>query len=90
MKNKIQIDVDTDRTPNVMIGHPPEFNPTTPEEASKMILIDISCVFEALCSLIHLADQNAFASKRDLVNTAIEHLNGLLVDEPKKNEEDEK
>ena len=79
MKNTIQIDVDTDRTPNVMIGHPPEFKPTTPEEAKSMIIRDISCVFEALCTLIHMADQSGYAVKADLIKTSIDHLNGMLI-----------
>lgn len=78
MKNKIQIDVDTDRNPNVMIGHPPEFDPTTPEEAKKIILDDISCVFEALCSLIHLADQTGYAKKDELIKTATDELKNML------------
>jgi len=78
MKNKIQIDVDTERKPNLIIGHPEEFNPTTPEEAKEVIINDISCIFEAFCELIHLADQSGYGKKSDYVKTAIEHLNKML------------
>lgn len=78
MKNKIQIDVDTDRKPILLIGHPEEFNPTTPEEAKEVISNDISCVFEAFCSLIHLADQSSYGKKADFIKTAIEQLNKML------------
>jgi len=83
MKNKIQIDVDTDRTPNVLIGHPVEFNPTTPEEAKEVIVNDISCIFEAFCMLVHLADQSGYGKKADFIKTATDQLNGMLVEEAK-------
>jgi hypothetical protein len=79
MKNKIYLDIDTDRTPPIQIGKPEEFNkPTTPEEAKQMVSIDISCVCEALCTLIHIADQNKYGDKEQLVKASIEHLNHML------------
>lgn len=86
MKNTIYIDIDTDRTPSVNIGKPSEIEkPTTPEEASAMIIVDISCLCEALCSLIHMTDQSGYAKKEDLVNASIKYLNDMLV-EPTKEE----
>ncbi len=84
MKNAIYIDIDTDRDQPILIGKPPEIpQPTTPEEAGKMITTDISCVCEALCSLIHMADQNGYAPKKALVETSIKYLNDLLIETPK-------
>lgn len=77
MKNKIQIDVDTERTPNVLIGHPKEFNPTTPEEAKAVITNDISCVFEAFRMLIDVADQSGYGKKEEFIKTAITELNKM-------------
>lgn len=88
MKNAIYIDIDTEREQKVLIGKPPEITPpTTPEEASAMITLDISCVCEALCSLIHMADQSGYSTKEELVAASIKHLNDLL--KPKTDEETE-
>ncbi len=79
MKNAIYIDIDTERDQPVLIGKPPEIKqPETPDEASKLVITDISCVCEALCTLIHMADQNGYAAKKDLVEASIKHLNELL------------
>jgi hypothetical protein len=84
MKNSIFIDVDTEREQPILIGKPPEITPpATPEEAGVMITTDISCVCEALCTLIHMADQNGYATKENLVNASIKHLNDMLAEEPK-------
>lgn len=84
MKNALYIDIDTDREQIVLIGKPPEITPpATPEEAAKMITVDISCVCEALCTLIHMADQNGYATKEDLVKASLTHLNNLLAEKPK-------
>lgn len=86
MKNSIFIDVDTEREQPVLIGKPPEITqPETAEEAAKMIINDIGCVCEALCTLIHLADVNGYATKQELINASVTLLNGML--EPPKEEE---
>lgn len=81
MKNIISIDVDTDRTPIVMIGKPTSIPPpTTEEEAKLMILNDISVACEGLCTLIHIADQSKYGDKVDLIKTSIKYLNDMLVE----------
>ena len=81
MKNLINIDVDTDRQQVVLIGKPPEIpQPTNPEEAGKMIMVDISCVCEALLTLIQIADTNGYCKKEDTIKTSIKYLNDLLVE----------
>ena len=79
MKNSILIDIDTERDQPILIGKGQENEPpTTRDEAKEMILTDISCLCEALITLIHVADQNEYAHKEDMVNKAIEQL-GLLL-----------
>jgi hypothetical protein len=79
MKNSIFIDVDTEREQPVLIGKPPEITqPENAEEAAKMIINDIGCVCEALCTLIHLADVNSYATKEELIKASITLLNGML------------
>jgi hypothetical protein len=89
MKNKIFLDIDTERAQPIQIGKPEEFNkPTTPEEAQQMVSIDIACVCEALCTLIHIADQNKYGNKELLVKASIEALNTMLIPLDEKAKED--
>lgn len=79
MKNSIFIDVDTERAQPILIGKPPEIKqPENAEEAAKMIINDIGCVCEALCTLIHLADVNEYGNKKDLIDASITILNSML------------
>lgn len=79
MKNAIIIDIDTDREQPIMLGKPPEIaQPQNAEEASAMIKDDISCVCEALCTLILMANNSGYASKEELVNASVYYLNSLL------------
>lgn len=88
MKNALFIDVDTDRDQVVLIGKPPEIKqPENPSEASKMIFDDISCVCEALATLILISDTSGYATKKDLLRTTLQYLNDTLgekVPEPNK------
>ena len=79
MKNSIYIDVDTDRMDKpFIIGKPPEYQPSNPEEAKTSILNDISCVCEALCRLIVTADNSGYANRQQLVDAAKKHLNSVI------------
>ena len=87
MKNVILINIDTDREQPLIIGKQEGINPpTTPEEAAVMITQDISCVCEALCTLIHMADQNNYGKKEDLVAASIKYLNDLLTPSKENNQ----
>ena len=82
MKNSLFIDVDTDRAQIVLIGKPPEIQPpANPEEAAKMILDDISCVCEALATLITITDTSGYSKKEELVKIAVKYLNDLIAPE---------
>jgi hypothetical protein len=62
----------------MVIGKPSTIEkPTDNDEAKTMIINDISCVCEALCELIHIADQNGYASKDNLIETSIKLLNDM-------------
>lgn len=67
MKNFIFVDVDTDREKPIIFGKPPDMNPPeNKEEAKEMILNDISCLAEALKTLITMASQNGYADRNQL------------------------
>ena len=79
MKNQILIDIDTSRDKIVQIKKMESFvPPTNQEEAKKMILEDVSCTFEGLCTLIHIADQNGYGKKEDLVRICVENLTHMI------------
>lgn len=79
MKNTIYIDIDTDREQPILIGKGPEtVPPTTREEAGIMILEDIACVCDALINLIHVADQNEYATKEGLIEKVKAQLDEYL------------
>ena len=84
MKNVIFIDIDTDRDQQILIGKPPEIKaPETREQAAEMISNDASSVFQALCTLILLADSNGYAKKNDLINVCIGELTNMIGEELK-------
>jgi hypothetical protein len=79
MKNQIIIDIDTEREKPLLIGKGADYQPpATKEEAQEMIINDIACVCDTMISLIHIADQNSYGNKKDLVNKAIKVLNQYL------------
>jgi hypothetical protein len=79
MKNSIYIDIDTEREQPILIGKGPEIEPpTSREEAGKMIITDIACICDAMISLMHVAHQNDYGVKEELVATAISQLNRFL------------
>lgn len=79
MKNLIIIEVDTEREKPIIIGKGPDYNPpTSVEEAKQIILTDMGCVLDTLLNLIHIADQNDYASKEETVGKAIKELNQYL------------
>ncbi len=81
MKNTICIDIDTTREKQLLVSKGSESEvPTNEEDAKKMIIMDIACLCEGLCELIHVASQNGYGSKEGLVNASIEQLKNLLVD----------
>jgi hypothetical protein len=79
MKNKIYIDIDSERKDQILLGKGNDIpQPTNEEEAKDMVLMDIVCLTEALITLIHVADQNKYGEKKAIVNQAIASLNQYL------------
>jgi len=79
MKNKIYIEVDTDKEPPITFGKPSDIEPPTDFEGGKtMLLNDITCVCESLCTLIHVADQNKYENKDVLIAAVISRLNDMF------------
>lgn len=75
MKNVLMVDIDTDRKNTVIIGKPTDWpRPTTKEEQAKMILEDMSCLCEAVCTLIHLAEQAGIKNSPDSLRDCLKHL----------------
>ena len=66
-------------------SRPERSTPANKEEAAKMIVNDIACVCEALCTLIHVAEQNDYVKKDELITESIKQLTKMLIEEPKKN-----
>lgn len=78
MKNKIAIDIDTERDVKIIIGKASDtIKPTNREEATTMINFDIICLTEALCDVIDMATSNGCGPKNEYITYAIEKLNSL-------------
>ncbi len=81
VKNKITLDLDTDREVPLIITRPLDWvEPSNPEEAKQSIDLDIKMTCEALCRLIKVASDSNYGDKTDLVKAANFHLNNLLND----------
>ena len=76
MKNSITIDIDTERDQPILIAKGTECHvPTNKEEAAEMVLTDITCICEAMLSLIHVADQNQYGTKENLIKHVTDKIN---------------
>jgi len=77
MKNILQIDIDSERkTPGpVIIAKPSNARPPgSAVESKEMVLLDISCLCEALCTLIHVAEDMGARSSPESLRICIKHL----------------
>jgi len=75
MKNIIVVDVDTDRTPVIQIGKMEGSElPKNQEEAKDVILKDMACLTEGLCTLILAADQSNIKTIEESMKDVITHL----------------
>lgn len=77
MKTILNIDIDTDRKPQIELSKPSEMLLSTKEEAKIMIFNDIIGVTEALCLLIDSAVQQEFITKELAVNMIVERVKKL-------------
>lgn len=75
MKNILQIDLDSDRKNTVIIGKPEGAQrPRNEEEAAAMVIDDMATLCEAICTLIHVADQGGIKKSADSLRDCIKHL----------------
>tara|TARA_R110000782_G_scaffold15939_2_gene46099 strand:- start:6832 stop:7098 length:267 start_codon:yes stop_codon:yes gene_type:complete len=83
MKNTIIINIDTEKDHPITISKPEEITPppTNNEEAKEMILLDIKCVVEALCTMIHVASTNKYGEKKTLIEDSIIRLHSMIIKE---------
>lgn len=79
MTNSIFIDIDTKREKPIIFGKPPDITPPeNKEEAARMILNDISCLAEAITTLITMAGQNGYADKNELMVATVNTIYNAL------------
>jgi IS30 family transposase len=75
IKNTIIIQIDSESDRQIQITKPASIpRPTNREETSEMLLTDITCVAQALKSLISVAGNNGYADKNELINACIKTL----------------
>jgi len=75
MKNKVTIDIDTERTDQIQFIKSTEYTePTTIEEGKTMIDLDIITLTQGLCELIHFSSLNSFGDKSEYQKYVIDEL----------------
>jgi hypothetical protein len=79
MKNTIYIEIDTEKENPITFSKPSGVEqPTDFDGAKTLILTDITCLCEGICTLVSLADQNKYAKKEDLIKAITGRLNDML------------
>lgn len=78
MKNIIYVDIDSDRKEPgpIIIG---KDNIQRPERAD-MVIVDMACLCEALCTLIHLAEDQGIKPSAASLRDCIKHLQDGFAD----------
>ena len=74
MKNKLTIIVDSDKEESIQIGKDTTEAPKTDDGKRQMILTDIACCCEAICTMILIAHNLGLKDKDQELHTCIEHL----------------
>lgn len=85
MKNILIIDIDTDRKETVHIGKPandPKFkkDKISHQEFAETVLTDMASLCEALCTLIHTAENAGIKKSPDSLRDCIKHLTDGFAD----------
>ncbi len=79
MKNKIIIDVDTDREQPISFGKPSDIPlPENKEEVAAMVINDIGCLSEAIATLIFMSGQNGYGDMKELVEASNKTISSVL------------
>lgn len=77
MKNALIIDIDSDRSEPgpIIIGKPDGFaRPTSKKEHADMVIDDMAALCEAICTLIHLAEDQGIKPSANSLRDCIAHL----------------
>ena len=83
MKNKLLIDIDTDRkNPGPVIILKPQGvkMPTSKEEHVDMVIMDMASLCEAVCTLIRLAEDQGIRPSADSLRICIKHITDGFAD----------
>lgn len=79
MKTIINIDIDSDRTPQIKLGKPIEMiTIDDSDKAKELVLNDIVAVTETLCLLAETAAEKGYMSKDVLVRNLVNRINQIL------------
>jgi hypothetical protein len=74
MKNLLYIDMDTERDDTIRIGKPEKESPESPEDALKMLQMDIGTLCEALVVVMKVGGQSGLFDPQVALQKTIEHL----------------
>jgi hypothetical protein len=76
MKNKLIIDIDTERKEpgTVIIGKMKSDEPLTNEQAKEMWMDDMGCVCEALVTMIRLGEDEGWCKGADSLRVCMVHI----------------
>lgn len=75
IKNTIIIQIDSESDRQIQFSKPAGIlAPTNRDEAGQMLLTDITCMAQAMKTLINVAGNNGYADKNELVNATIKTL----------------
>lgn len=84
MKNVVIIDRDTDREVKIELKKPEGDNkPTTPDEAKKVIIDDISTTTEGLITLVKMANDSGYMDADKSAKLIISYFEKFLIKEEK-------
>lgn len=72
MKNVICIDIDDSRKDSPIIIKKPES--TEQVDFESQVILDMACICEALCTMIHIAEKHGVKKSPDSLRDCIKHL----------------
>jgi hypothetical protein len=79
MKTIINIDIDSDRTPQIKLGKPVEMMTSDdPEKAKELVLNDIVAVTETLCLLAETAIEKGYMPKDSMIRNLNNRIGQIL------------
>lgn len=76
MKNKLLVDIDTERNPGaITVAKPPGFSqPKNREEFLAGLLLDVDCLCEAVVTLIHLVEKEGGRKSQESLRVCVKRI----------------